>query len=328
MKANIYYPLYGAKWYPEDMAGVFAMNDTNGYLFVDGDKTASGGGKSWEDAYKTVVEAVAAANAGDTIFIAAKTMAATDSDPSSYTENITISKTSLSLIGVSRGRTQGGLPQIKVGSTTSSPIIDIKASGTLIANLGINGIGGTGGGIRLYDDGGTTSAIIGTTITGSHFKNCVGGTATDSRTGGAIYWHTTGGAWQTSIVGNQFYKNVGSIVLRGTSISVPQDVLIAENDFMGTAATVDSYLYLAGGSGMSSVMVRNNNFASVLPALSSGSVVRYADLTGCTGLFANNFFASTDTTTGFGAAKASAKIPTTVGLAHNYSDGGLIVREA
>ena len=79
---------------------------------------------------------------------------------------------------------------------------------------------------------------------------------------------------------------------------------------------------------MSSVTVTRNEFSNVLPALASGSVVRYADLTGCTGSFANNYFAGSYTTTGFGAAKAAAKIPTTVGLAHNYTDGGLIVREA
>ena len=87
-------------------------------------------------------------------------------------------------------------------------------------------------------------------------------------------------------------------------------------------------MYLAGGSGMNGVIVRNNVFPSVLPALSSGSIVRYVDMTGCVGIFTNNYVGGVYTTAGFGAAKAAAKIPATVGIAHNYSDSGLIVREA
>lgn len=320
---------YGARLYPEDLAGVFSMNDTEKYWFVDGDKTASGTGTSFLDAFKTIQEAVNAASAGDTIFIAAKTITALSTDPVSYAETITIanSKPQLSLIGISRGRTQGGLPQLKVG-TAASPIITISAPGVLIANLGINGVGGTGGGILLNDDGGTSAVAFGTTIVGCHFKNCRGSSATDSRTGGAIMWTANGGAWQVYIGGNDFYKNVGDVVLKGTSNDSPQDVIIENNTFMGTAAAVDCHLYLAGGSGMATVAVNNNVFADVLPALSSGSVVRYADLTGCTGIFSNNYFAGSYTTTGFGAAKAAAKIPTTVGIVHCYSDAGLIVREA
>jgi hypothetical protein len=203
----------------------------------------------------------------------------------------------------------------------------IAAPGCLIKNLGFNGASATGGGILLDDDGGTTGAAFGTTIQGCHFKNCVGSTATDCRTGGAIMWTSDGGAWQVLIEDNIFYKNVGDVVLKGTG-SIPQDVVIENNRFLGLASSVDCHLYLAGGDGIASVIVNGNVFADVLPALSSGSIVRYADLTGCTGIFSNNVFAGSYTTTGFGAAKAAAKIPTTVGISHNYSDAGLIVREA
>jgi hypothetical protein len=265
---------------------------------------------------------------GDTVFIAPFDIEQTETDPSSLTENAVITASNVKLIGLSSNRTQGGLPQLKVGSTTTSPIITIRNAGVQILNLGFNGAGATGGGILLDDDGGTSKVAFGTSIIGCHFKNCKGSTATDCRTGGAIMWAATGGAWQVEIKGNQFYKNVGDVVLKGTTGSVPQDVVIANNDFLGLATSVDCHLYLAGGSGMASVMVKNNHFADVLPALGSGSIVRYADLTGCTGLFSNNYFGGVYTTTGFGAAKAAAKIPTTVGMPHNYSDSGLIVREA
>lgn len=299
-------------------------------IYVDADQGSdNNSGTSVTRAKATIQSGVTAAGGWGTVYVFAKNMAAGATDPGSYAETVIIPATheGLSIVGVSGwNKTQGGLPQLKKGSGSTAHIT-VRAPGCTIMNIGINGVSATGGGILLDDDGSTKTAF-GTMIKNCHFKNCVGSTATDSRTGGAIMWAATGGAWQVSIVGNQFYKNVGDVVLLGTSSSVPQDVLIAENDFLGLATSVDCHLYLAGGSGMASVLVRNNYFADVLPALGSGSVTRYVDMTGCTGMFADNYVGGSYTTTGFGAAKAAAKIPTTVGITHNYSDAGLIVREA
>lgn len=317
---------YGAKLYPDEVAGLISPLSTGKVLFVDGDKSTGGAGSTWEDAYATIQAVETASSAGDVILVAERTMAKTDTDPISYAETVVIDTPSLSIIGVSRGRTQGGLPQVKIGAG-STAMFTVRAPGCLIANLGFNGVSSTGGGILLDDDGGSTKSAFGTTIVGCHFKNCKAHT-TNGTLGGGIYWSSAGGAWQVLIEGNTFYKNVADIVLVGTTGSVPQDVVIRNNIFSGPATSVDVNLYLAGGSGISSVTVEGNIFPSVLPALTSGSVVRYADLTGCTGIFANNYFGGVYTTTGFGAAKAAAKIPTTVGLPHNYTDGGLVVREA
>ena len=119
-----------------------------------------------------------------------------------------------------------------------------------------------------------------------------------------------------------FYKNVGDIVLLGTSAAVPQDVVIEDNIFSGPADSVDCNLYLAGGSGMNGVYIRNNVFP-VFPNLSSGATLLYADLTGCVGILAGNYF-GTDKT--FGAAGNGALVPTTVFLSGNYDEGGLIAR--
>lgn len=322
---------YGAKILASEVLGEESTFSKN-VFFVDGDLGSdSNSGNSPTNAKLTIQSAVDAASAGDTIYIKAKDIHAASSDPESYAEAVVIpnDKPQLRLIGVSSGKTQGGLPQWKGSATaTTSVILTIRSGGCLIANLGFNGAGTTGGGILLDSDGGTTKDAFGTTIIGCHFKNCKGSTATDCRTGGAIMWSANGGSWQVRIVNNVFYKNVGDVILKGTSVSVPQDVVIQGNTFQGTATAVDCHLFLTGGgSGMLGVTVDSNTFADVLPALSSGSIVRYADLTGCTGIFSNNVFGCTDTTTGFGAARASAKIPTTVGIAHNYSDGGLIVRQ-
>lgn len=318
---------HGHKVYPQNIVSPSTPVETGNVWFVDGDKGTGGAGGTWEDAYSTIAGAITAASAGDVIYIAARTITAGATDPISYEENLTIpnAKSSLSLIGVSRGRTQGGLPQLKDGATTTQEILRVRAPGCLVANLGFNGAGNTGGGI-LLDEATSGDNAWGTTIAGCHFKNCKGSTATNAATGGAIMWTSNGGAWQSSIVGNQFYKNVGDIVLKGTSGSVPQDILIQGNTFQGLATSVDVHI-LTGGSGISGLTVDNNTFADVLPALGSGTNVRYVILTGSTGIFSNNYVGGSYTTTGFGAGQAAAKIPTTVGITHNYSDAGLIVRQ-
>ncbi len=312
------FPVVGA-----DPISTFSGLGTGVVFFVDGDYGADANdGKSPDNAKKTIQSAVTAAaaqtNDGAIIYIKARDMAAGATDPVSYAETIVIPATAsrLSLIGVGNGKTQGGLPQINKGSGTAA-LITVRAPGVLIANLGINGVGSTGGGILLDDDGSTKTAF-GTTIANCHIKNCVGTTATDSRTGGGIQWSSAGNAWQVRIQSNRFYKNVGDVVLLGTGGSVPQDVVIEDNIFSGPAANVDCNLYLAAGSGMNGLILRNNEFTA-FPAIGAGSVLRFADLTGCVGMMVGNSFA-TSTTLTFGAAGTGAKVPTTVFMPKNYRE--------
>lgn len=303
-----------------------ALLSADNVWHVNGDNTSGDGTKA--NPFETIAEAISAASAHDCIIVWPITISAGDTDPSSYEENliIPVAKCNLTIFGVSCGRTQGGLPQLKVGTTTTSPILTIRAPGCRIVNLGINGIGGTGGGVLLDDDG-STKIAFGTTFENCHFKNCAGTTATNAATGGAIQWAATGGAWQVLIKGNRFYKNVGDVVLLGTSQTVPQDVIIEDNVFSGPAANVDCNLYLAGGSGMNGVIIRNNDFTA-FPAIGSGTNVRFIDATGCIGTLSGNTFADTTTATGYGAAKTKAKIPTTMFMSRNYNESGLITREA
>lgn len=285
-------------------------------------------GLSEEEATKSIQNAVDKSAAGDTIVVIPRKPSAGASDPVSYAETVIIpaTKPGLTIVGVNRGRTQGGLPQIKIGAG-AVPMITIRAPGCLIAYIGINGAGSTGGGILLEDDAATKSAF-GTTIASCHFKNCAGTDPLDAATGGAIMWGTNGGAWQTLIYGNRFFKNVGDIVLIGTGTSIPQDVIIEKNIFGGPAASVDCNIYLAGGSGMLGPIIIDNYFTA-LPAIGSAVNHVFMDLTGCVGgIVAHNKFADTTTATGYGAAKAKAKIPTTVFMIDNYNESGLITREA
>lgn len=307
---------YGHKVYPESMITGMLPIESGDIWFVDGDKSASGGGASWDDAFDDIQDAIDAASAGDIVFIAGRTHTDYTGDPVSYEENLTIpyATSSLSLIGVSRGLTQGGLPQLKDGATTTQHILRIRAPGCLIANLGFNGSGNTGGGILLDDDY-STKAAFGTTITGCHFKNCKGSTATDSRTGGAINWSSAGNSWQVRISDCRFYRCVGGIVLPGTTNTRPQDVVIEGCSFGGPSSAVDCDIYLAGGSGINGVEIHNCRF-SQLPAVGSGSVVRYMDLTGCTGMVTNCTFGAVSDAAGteltWKAAGTACKIPTTV----------------
>jgi hypothetical protein len=170
----------------------------------------------------------------------------------------------------------------------------------------------------LLDDDGSTKTAFGTEIAGCHFKNCAGTTVTDCRTGGAIDWSAQGNAWQVWIHDNNFYKNVCDVCLLGTSGSVPQDVIIQSNVFSGPTGSVDTQLYLAGGSGMSGVSILDNIFP-VIGTLGSAVVKRFISATGCIGIMSGNSF-GTSTTLTFGATGTGALIPTTVFMPKNYRE--------
>lgn len=313
---------YGAKIYPDEIAGLTYPLSTGKVLFVDGDKSTGGAGGTWEDAYATIQAAVTAASAGDVIMVAEKTITSLATDPISYAETVIIPNGTphLSIIGVSRSLTQGGLPQVKIGAG-STAMLTVRSPGCLIAGLGFNGASSTGGGILLDDDGGTSKVAFGTTVAGCHFKNCVV-TATDGSAGGAIYTSSAGNAWQTRISGNRFYKNIADVVVVGTGGSVPQDWVIEGNDFSGPASVTDVNIK-TGGSGVNGIVIKNNTF-SAMPALSTGTVKRYMDLTGSVGIMANNYFASIVSPTGsegtFAAAGSLAYVPATVFMASNWGE--------
>ena len=321
---------YGHRVFPNELldggvGGPMVKKDGN-YWFVDGtDGNDNNDGLSIDEAKATIQAAITAASAYDTIYILPKTITDATGDPTSYEENLTIPFThvGLSLIGISRGLTQGGLPQLKDGSTTTQHILRLRAPGCLIANLGFNGAGNTAGGILLDDDA-STKAAWGTSILNCHFKNCKGTTATNAATGGAINFSSTGNSWQCRFAGNRFYKNVGDIVLPGTSNTVPQDIVIEDNIFSGPAANVDCNLYLQGaGSGINGVIIRRNTFTA-MPAIGSGTNVRFIHATGCVGVLAENTFACVTESGGteltFGAAGTGAYIPTTLLMANNHGE--------
>lgn len=303
--------------------GVVGSDGEGDVWFVDGTNGTTGGrGKSWDTAFNTIQLAVTAAGPGDTIYVTAKDLTDFTGDPTSYAETIIIpaATSNLSIIGVSRGNTQGGLPQIKIG-TGSVAMLTIRAPGCLIANLGFNGAGSTGGGILLDDDYATKCAF-GTTIVGCHFKNCKCH-ATNGSLGGAIYTTSAGNCWQCKFSDNVFYKNVADIVLVGTSNTQPQDWVIENNIFSGPAANVDANI-LTEGSGVNGMIINNNIFPCD-PALSSGSNTVSCDLTGSVGIYSNNMHGHTGLTLGDGTVTGGV-IPATMFMVNNYQEDAIITR--
>jgi hypothetical protein len=116
---------------------------------------------------------------------------------------------------------------------------------------------------------------------------------------------------------------VCDVCLLGTTNTVPQDVVIANNIFSGPTASVDTNLYLAGGSGMTGVIVDGNNFGPI-GTLGSAVVKRVVSMTGCVGIFSRNMCQTTGLT--YGAAGSGGLIPTTVMIAGNFQDHAVIAR--
>ncbi len=294
--------------------------------YVDGTNGSdSFSGRSKAQAFATIQAAVTASAAGDVILVVPKAMAAGATDPGSYAEAIVVpaTKAGLAIIGLGTGMTQGGLPQIKVGAGTA-PNLTVQAPGVLLANVGINGAGATGGGVLLDGDASTKDAM-GFIARGCHFKNCKGSAA--AATGGAVYWGSNGSCWQARIEGCHFYNNRAGIVLVGTGVSVPQDVAIVGCEFVGEPNTaVDADIFLSGGSGMIGLLIDDCRFGTVdVPAYATApSAARYIDVTDCKGSISRCTFACTGKT--FGAAGDAALIPTTVRLSACYQESGLIAR--
>jgi hypothetical protein len=217
-------------------------------------------------------------------------------------------------------------PCIRVGTTTTSPLITVKAPGVGIYDLTLNGAGATGGGIAL-DSVLNTSDAGGLVVAGCHFKNCKGATTSAGARRGGIS-NLGGGSWYVTIQGNSFYDCRNGIINLSTSMSVPKDWKILNNYFYGTAANIDCDIDLkAGGDGVNGLVIDGCVFGAVdVPAYATGTGYksRYLDLTGCTnGIMSNCTFACTGKT--FTSAGDAVFGPATVRKAGCYQENALIV---
>ena len=95
--------------------GLPVINTKGNIYYVDGTSGSNNNtGARPDDAFATIAKALAVVSPFDIIFVLPKKMAATDTDPGSYSESVTITTPQISLLGLPHGnRTQGGLPQMK-----------------------------------------------------------------------------------------------------------------------------------------------------------------------------------------------------------------------
>lgn len=316
---------HGLMGTPNVGADLLPYFESGNVWFVDGDIGIDGknSGQSPDRAVKTIGQAVLNATPGGVIYVKTRDTAVGATAPLSYAETLIIppTKPGIKIIGIGAGRAKGGLPQMKIGAGAAA-MITVRAPGCLIMNMGFDGVSSTGGGVLMDDDGGTTKSSFGLCVVACDFINCVGSTATNAATGGAIYWATAGGIGSNLFKGNRFFNNVGDICLVGTGTTIPADVVIEDNIFSGPAASVDCNILASTGSGITGLVIRNNSF-TCWPAIGSGTNVMPVSLTGCVGILDGNRFASSGKT--YGAA-ANALVPTTMFLAMNYQEGGLIAR--
>lgn len=307
---------------PNKIGGFRVLRKGNRCLYVDGSSGSdSNSGLSAYAAKATIQAAVTAANPWDTIYVFPKDIPITATDPVSYVETVIIpnTKPGLSIVGVCTGRTQGGLPQMKIGAG-STAMITIRAPGCSIENMGINGGDSTGGGI-LLDDNGTSKVAMGTTLFNCHFKNCKAH-ATHASVGGAIYC-TDYPPWQVLVENCIFFKCTGGIVIPGSTV-IAQDWVIKNCEFTSSVATdVDADIYIYNCLGL---VIDNCRFATVdVPAKASGDIGRYIKLgTGTFGMLSNCTFAcmtnESATEISFGTTGSGGVIPTTVRMVHNYGE--------
>lgn len=138
-KASDYIPAlkYGHKIYPENIAGALGLPSVGEIFYVDPNKSSSGGGKTVDDAYKTIAEAYAAASAdNDDVIIIVGTNA---TGRTAETDNITWAKRRLHMMGNGAPRRINPRNGLGTASTltgeTTTAIFTVTANNCIFANM-------------------------------------------------------------------------------------------------------------------------------------------------------------------------------------------------
>jgi hypothetical protein len=135
MKYRDYAPAlkYGAKIYPEDLAGVLGLPSVGNIYYVDPGKSVSGGGTSQEDAFKTVAEAYAVmvADNDDVCVIAPSSSTGRTSEAAS----IVWAKRRTHIVGNGPLRKGWNRAGISFASTATTPSFKVTATNCSFSNF-------------------------------------------------------------------------------------------------------------------------------------------------------------------------------------------------
>src|SRR3990167_5722450 len=138
-RADSYIPALkrGHRIYPENIAGALGLPSVGQIFYVDPGKSASGGGKTADDAYKTIAEAYAAASANnDDVIVIAGTSA---TGRTAETAVITWAKRRLHLMGNGAPRRMNsrnglGTAAALTGQTTTA-VFTVTANNCIFADM-------------------------------------------------------------------------------------------------------------------------------------------------------------------------------------------------
>lgn len=206
---------FGAKWGPQDIVG-FPYNTQGKYLFVDGERSASGNGRGWTTAFDNITEAVAAANDNDVIFVA----------PHQYVEDATlaITQANLKLIAVQTGPNKAlTRTEIRQHGNIDTNVISVNSHNVEISGFRITPYNSTTSvGINVADAAETYGVYI-------HDNYFYAPAATNTRPlvlgDGGTY-----NADSAAIINNEFWKG-GSASKYQIEIGQSNKCLIAGNTF-------------------------------------------------------------------------------------------------
>lgn len=138
MKYRDYAPAlkYGAKIYPEDLAGMIGLPSVGNIWYVDPGKSVSGGGQNREDAFITVAEAYAACTADqdDVVLITPSSSTGRTSE----TAAIVWAKRRTHLIGSTSPLMSSPRAGMSFGSAVVSPCLTISTRSCIFKNITIS----------------------------------------------------------------------------------------------------------------------------------------------------------------------------------------------
>src|SRR3990167_3839369 len=136
MNAADFFPQFkggNLKWFPENISGMLGLPSVGDIFYVDPGKSVSGGGKSVDDAYKTVAEAYAAAAAdNDDVIVIAGTNSTGRTTESAA---VTWAKRRLHLIGNGAARQMTSRNGVGVAATDTASAFIISSNNCIFQNI-------------------------------------------------------------------------------------------------------------------------------------------------------------------------------------------------
>ena len=126
---------YGAKIFPEDIAGMVGLPAVGNIWYVDAGKSVSGGGTTREDAFITVAEALAAATANndDVVVVASTSSTGRTAEAAAINWN----KKRTHLIGNGAPRRLTSRNGMSFGANVVSPCFTVSTTNCIFANITI-----------------------------------------------------------------------------------------------------------------------------------------------------------------------------------------------